>query len=234
MRSVREIADCIGLKGDFQVVRDFFGYKMGPPGEISLFRQLKVMMHYNINVNIIRVGSDLFTGDDDREIDEAVAFLRDTFASIDLGVGRVRHFGIPVADARGRQHIADEREAEDLTHEWTVSNDAMDVFIVRTFAGSSLGAAPRRGPFNKDARGPMNGVVIAIESSDANTGFALAKYVCRYLGLRPSDNQNNLMYDWIPNGGHLTREQRDDLIEGHFMRFGCGGIVSIRLSGGHL
>jgi hypothetical protein len=35
------------------------------------------------------------------------------------------------------------------------------------------------------------------------------------------------------SGGNLTREQRDEMIEGSFVQFACGVTAVIRLSGGH-
>jgi hypothetical protein len=217
-RSLRRLADCIGLKGEFEVVRDFFGYATGAPGQLSLLDQMKLLRQYHVNVNVILVGAEWFGDDELSEVDGAVAFMRNAFATVNFGVGRIRWYHITTDEANGREHIVNDAEAEDLTHEWTVDNYAMDVFFVLTYAGSSIGTAPRKGPTNKNANGPMTGVVLAIEGSPAVTGNVLAREVARYLGLKDSENSNNLMYPWVPNGGHLTREQGEDLIgPGHYL-----------------
>jgi hypothetical protein len=225
-RSLRRLADCIGLKGEFEVVRDFFGYTNGPPRQLSLLKQMKLLREYHVDINVILVGVEWFGDDELTEVDSAIAFMRDTFATADFGVGRVRWYQITTDEANGRQHIVNDAEAEDLTREWTVDNYAMDVFFVLTYAGSSIGTAPRKGPTNKNANGPMTGVVLAIEGVAAVTGNVLAREVARYLGLKDSDNSNNLMYPWVPNGAHLTREQGEDLIGpgrylGPFVMLGC-------------
>jgi hypothetical protein len=229
---LRRLADCIGLKGDFEVVRDFFGYNTGAPGELSLLKQMTLLKKLHFYINIILVGSESFGEDERGEIDGAIAFMRDTYATVNFGVGRVRWYHITTGEANGREHIADDAEAEDLTHEWSVNNYAMDIFFVLTYAGSTIGTAPRKGPTEKDAKGPMTGVVLAIEGSTAVTGNVLAREVARYLGLKDSDNSNNLMYAWVPNGANLTPDQGDDLKGpgnrlGPFVRFDCGADIVI-------
>jgi hypothetical protein len=41
-------------------------------------------------MNLIRVGIEQFTSADEKEIDAAVQFTRDTYASVSLGVGRIQ------------------------------------------------------------------------------------------------------------------------------------------------
>ncbi len=212
MRSIRKVADCVGIEGNFHVVRDFFGYITGPPQQFSVGRQIRLMHRHHVMINAILVGVESFGNAEMAEIDQAVAFMRDTLATVNFGIGPVRWFQISADDANGREHIADDGEAKDLTQEWTVDNYAIDVFFVLTYAGSSIGTAPRKGPENKDAAFQMTGVVLAVEGSATVTGFVLAREVCRYMGLKDSDNDNNLMFPTVPNGGNLTWEQREDLV----------------------
>jgi hypothetical protein len=230
VRSVRRLADCLGLGDDFEIVRDFFGHATGAPGELSLLRQMKLMREYHVDINVILVGVEWFGDDERQEVDSAIAFMRDTYATVDFGVGRVRWYQITTDQANGREHIVNDAEAEDLTHEWSVDNYALDLFFVVTYAGSTIGTAPRKGPANKDANGQMTGVVLAIEGSSALTGNVLAREVARYIGLEDSDNSNNLMYPWVPNGANLTRAQGDDLISpgaylSPLVMFPCGEII---------
>lgn len=233
MRSVRKIAECIGLKGDFNIVKDFFGYTTGAPKEISLWDQIMLLRQTHLDINIIEVGYESFTYDDEVEIDTAIAFMRDTFAQVDFGIGRVRRYVISSDDAGGYEHIADYAEAKDLTQDWTVDNSAMDVFIVRTFASNTLGASPKGGPESKDALWSMSGVVVAIEDTPANTGFALAVNVAHYLGLDTSEHANNLMYVTIPNGATLTAAQGDTMRDGPLTAWPCRRVVVYELTGGH-
>jgi hypothetical protein len=220
-KSLRQIAnDCLGISGEFQVVRDFFGYATGAPEQVSLLRQLN-LLDAHVNISIVRVGIESFTEGDEREIDAAVAFMRETYASVSIGVGAVERYYIATADAGGRDHIADDDEAEELTHEWSTPYGSIDVFFVRSYAGSGIGSAPREGPEDKDKNGPMTGVVLAVEGSTTVTGFALAWLVGCYLGLKTSDNSNNLMFETVPNGGNLTRDQGEEMMDSGLAYFGC-------------
>jgi hypothetical protein len=229
MRSLRKVADCVGVEGTFKVVRDFFGYATGAPQEISVSRQIRLMHRDHVSVNLILVGVESFAYADLVEIDRAMAFMRDTLAAVEFGVGPAGWFQISTDDANGHEHIVDDGEAKDLTQEWTVDNSAMDVFVVLTYAGSSVGTAPRKGPTAKNSAFRMTGVVLAIEGSPEVTGFVLAREVCRYMGLKDSENDNNLMFPTVPNGGHLTWEQRGDLDS--FRTYPCGADVD--LGGGY-
>jgi hypothetical protein len=202
----------MGYEGAIDVVRDFFGYTTGVPFTTSLSRQMRLVHRFHVGINVILVGADAFGQAEREEVDEAVAIMRDAYAAVEFGVAAVHWYFISTDDANGREHIANDNEAADLTHEWTVQNSSIDVFFVQTYAGSSVGTAPRKGPENKDTNYAMTGVVLAIEGSPAVTGQVLAREVCRYLGLKDSDDSDNLMFPTVPNGGKLTWEQRDEMI----------------------
>src|SRR5262245_52930469 len=169
MRSIRKTADCVGIVGTFHVARDFFGYALGPPREISVSRQIRLMHRHHVVINAILVGAESFGLPEIAEIDQAVALMRDKLAAVNFGIGPVRWFRMTADAADGHEHIADDGEAKDLTRECTVDNYAIDVFFVLTYAGSTIGYAPRNGPENKDAR-QMSGVVLAIEGASTDTG----------------------------------------------------------------
>lgn len=237
MLSVRNLAECLGINGDFQVVRDFFGHQTGAPEQLSLFRQLHLVRQYHVDINVILVGSESFGWREQQEIDGAIAYMRRVYGSVNYGVGRVRWFDITHDQANGHDHIADDGEAKDLTQEWSVDNLALDVFFVLTYAGSTIGSAPRKGPEGKNAWGSMTGVVLAIEGTPFDTGQVLAREVCRYLGLKDHENDNNLMYPTVPNGGNLTPTQGSDMIAtgtylNNYTMFPCIKAYDIVLTGG--
>lgn len=107
-----------------------------------------------------------------------------------------------------------------LTNDWTVPNDALDIFFVLTYSGSTIGLSRVDGPCDKDAKG-MDGSVVAIEGSANTTGFVLAHEAGHYLGLNHSTNMNNLMFGTVPNGGQLTSGQGADMRDHCFVDPGC-------------
>jgi len=152
MGSLRDIAQCIGVTGNFSVLHDFYGYTAAPQ-DLSVLTQVRRLQRRHVHMNLIRVGIESFTAADELEIDGAVQFTRDSYAAVNLGVGHVTRWFITTADANGRDNIGSDGEAEDLTNEWTVDNHALDVFFVLTYAGTTIGLSRVDGPCDKDAKG---------------------------------------------------------------------------------
>jgi hypothetical protein len=69
---------------------------------------------------------------------------------------------VPLAQANNHETINSDGEAEDLTGDWTVPNQAIDLFVVRSYVGSTAGLSPVGGPRDKDAKG-MNGSVVELQ-----------------------------------------------------------------------
>jgi hypothetical protein len=220
MASIRQLANCIGVSGTFWVLRDFFGYATGAPDTLSLRQQVQLLQGNHLHVNVIRVGIESFTDADEEEIDFAVHSTRSYYAAVNLGIGRVERYRITTADANGRDYIDNDGEAEALTDEWTVSNDAADVFIVRGYAGTTIGLSRVDGPCDKDAKG-MDGSVVAIESTPTISGLVFAHELAHYLGLGHVNDSNNLMNPTVPNGGQLTSSQGSTMRSHCFVKSGC-------------
>lgn len=218
--SLRSIAACIGVTGDFSVSRDFFGFLRGAPSEVSVETQIGRLKGRHVHMNFIQVGSDQFTGADASEMDSALQFTRDNYAQVNLGIGRVEHFTINTAQADDAENINNDDEAEELTNDWTVPNSALDIFWVLTYSGTTIGLSRVDGPCDKNAKG-MDGSVVAIEGSVNTTGFVLAHEAGHYLGLSHSGNSNNLMFGTVPNGGTLTNSQGSDMRDHCFTKSGC-------------
>jgi len=138
------------------------------------------------------------------DVAQAVTYTRQKYATVGLTLARVEYYEISTAAAKGRDVINDDNEARVLTDEWTVPNNAVDVFVVKRYVGATSGLAPRNGPCNKNAKG-MDGVVVELIGA---MGQNLAHEMCHYLGLdhRPNDS-TNLMFDSVPNGGQLDAGQ---------------------------
>lgn len=217
--SLRQSAACIGIGGNFSVLRDYFGYG-SVPQPLSLRTQMRRLQHKHVHMNLIRVGVESFTVDDERELDAAVQFTRDVYATVDVGVGRVRRFFVTTDEANGRDNIGGADEAESLTDEWTVPNQALDVFFVLSYAGDTIGRSAVDGPCDKNAKG-MDGSVVAIEGSFSTTGTVLAHEVGHYLGLEHVTSNANLMFKSVPNGGGLSAKQGSNMRDHCFVRPAC-------------
>lgn len=228
MASVRQIASCIGISGErISIINDFYGYKFnGFTGPLSLLEQVHLLQGSHIHLNLIRVGTNedgYYSDADEREIDFALQIMRDIYVVASLGVGRVERYFITAAQADGYDNIVDDDEAKDLTDDYTVDNDALDIFFVRTYSGTTIGYSRVDGPCDKDKKS-MNGSVVAIEGDPNTTGFVLAHEVGHYLGLKQEEdpiNDSNLMYRWVPNGGNLTASQGNTMRSHCFVKSGC-------------
>lgn len=201
MHSLRALANCIGISGALSVLRDFYGFARGrlpadPTGvtvSVSLRRQARRLKGRHCAINVIAVGSDQFTDADYEELDYALLRLRDIYDPVNLGVGRVLHWVVSTADANGLDTPTSRGDLEDLTQDWTVDNDGIDVFIphnmsVASNGGMVLGRSAIDGPCDKDAKG-MNGVTCGLWGAE-QTARTFAHELGHYLGLEHNHGDN--------------------------------------------
>jgi hypothetical protein len=229
---------CVGLSGNFSVLRDLFGFIRGklPPDPtgvaitISLSRQARRLRGRHFHLNIVAIGRDQFTDADFIELDYSVFKLRNIYDPVSIGVGRIRHWGVQTSDADGLDTPTSEGDLEDITHHWTVPNDAIDMFIphnmsVASNGGTTLGLSPEDGPCDKNAK-DMNGSTCGLWGSE-QTARSFAHELGHYLGLgHANDRPTNLM---CQSGGAssirdsvlLLSSQGDEMRDHCFVRDGC-------------
>jgi hypothetical protein len=237
--SVRDWAQrCLGLSGEFSVIRDFFGFRRAvlpadPTGaevRISLRRQIQRLSEFSFNLNVITVGREQFTDAEHMQIDYAIFKLRNIYEQVGLGIARVQHFGIDTADARGLDTPTTTGDLEQLTHDWTVRNQSIDMFMphnmsVPSDGGMILGMSPEPGPCNKDAKG-MNGSTCGLFGSE-QTARSFAHELGHYLGLdhRNSDHDDLMcqssLANSIRNSVQLTPGQGQTMQRHCFVNFHC-------------
>lgn len=207
MASLRKAANCIGVSGNFSVLKDFYGYRTGAPKPLSLRTQIRLLQGAHIHLNLIQTAD---FAKDAMAIDAALQFTRDTYATVSMGVGRVKRYVTPP----GWEVIDGHEDSQDLWNSFSVPNDGIDVFLVKLIVGGAVGHSPEpRGECDKDDKDD-NGCTIEIEQN-SSLGKTLAHEVGHFLGLRHVESPLNLMYETMDNVGRL------DALQGKVMRLHC-------------
>lgn len=219
MVSLKKAVNCIGLTGNISIVQDFFGYRTGTPVTLSLRTQLRLLQGKHIHLNLIRTAS--FDVSQQKEIDFGLQRMRNIYATVNVGVGRIQRFFIPP----GHEVIDGDDEAQDLWNEFSVPNASIDVFLARSIVGDSSGKSRTPGSCDKDSKND-SGCVIAVEdNADAvgvTLGTAIAHEVGHYLGLKHEDKlPDNLMFPSVPNGGKLYGGQGGVMVIHCSVNGGC-------------
>ena len=165
MKSVKDTLNCIGVdtNRDLSVLGDLFGFferrvptdpDRSVTASVSVQNQLRALAGSHVHLNMIIVGFDTLSAADQQtasnKVDYSVYRTRNIFAPVGLGVGRVEHFAISAAESGGRDDLGSEGEADDLSDEWSVPNNGLDIFLVRNISDSDfIGISPRPGDCDK-------------------------------------------------------------------------------------
>ncbi len=201
MASLKSLMNCIGVNTNqnLSVLFHVFGYTEGqvpadPDGSTAV-ESVKAFMQdvqeKHFHVNMITVGIDNFTAAERARVDYSIYRSRKIFRTVGPNFGRIERFEITASESNGRNDISSPGEATDLTQEWTVPNNGMDVFLVENISDPDfIGISEINGPCDKDAKG-RNGV-IGGEVNLGNETFAktVAHEIGHYLGLKHNHGNN--------------------------------------------
>jgi hypothetical protein len=217
VKSVRAALSCIGVSsaGNVSVLGDLFGFFLrrvptdpdtSVRASVSLTSHLRALSGKHLNVNLISVGLDTLSSGDQQtalqKIDYGVYRTRNIYQAVNLGLGRVQHYEILAGDSDGRDDLGSESEADDLSDEWSVGNDGIDVFLVRNISDTDfVGISPRPGDCDK---GGKDDGLVGGEVNRGSEAFSrtLAHEVGHFLNLphnheddcpTTTAGQNNLM-----------------------------------------
>jgi len=218
--SIVKTAQCIGLSGRVSIRRDFFGYWTALDTSLSLRAQVRLLQGKHIHLNLIRTA--VITAAHSRELDYALQTMRRIYATVNIGIGRVRRYNIPP----GREVIDGKSAAHDLWNAYGVDNDGIDVFLAASVVGNSVGMAPEDGgscdKSSKDDSGCVIGLDDNADGVGVTMGQALAHEVGHFLGLEHEDGlPDNLMFPTVPNGGKLYGGQGGAMVLHCAIRGGC-------------
>lgn len=159
------------------------GIHSGPGGQIawSLLGNTGAPYDAWLNINLILVGAESFTQTDLTRVLDSMQIMRGIYRRVGIVIRDVEWYEITNAQAGAAAVIDSGAEADDLTDDWTVPNEAVDVFVVRQMNGAD-GWSAVDGSCNKDAKG-MTGSVVSLNGTTANSGNTFAHEVGHYLGL---------------------------------------------------
>jgi hypothetical protein len=161
------------------------------PQTSPFFRLYRGMSKY-LSVNVILVGDDGFSPNDLQQVRDSLGILRQIYAQVSIGIDNVAWYGISSADAGSLAVIDSESEAEDLTDDWTVSNNALDLFVVRSMTDAD-GRSAVDGSCDKDSSKGMTGSVVSLNGDAANSGNTFAHEIGHYLGLNHISDSGNFI-----------------------------------------
>lgn len=168
VRSVRQAMNAMDLggTGNLSVMRDVLGFwratpptdpDTGSPVAVTLGEAFEALERPHVHVNLIEVGFDAAGVGSldaaDNKVDYGVHRIRRIYASVGLGLGRVQYYWIGVAAANGYDDLGSESEADDLSDDWSVNNDAVDMFLVANISTDDfIGISPVPGDCDKGGK----------------------------------------------------------------------------------
>ncbi len=191
MLSVKRALSCIGRGNGTSILRDLFGYWVVPK-EISVKDQIEALENEHYHVNVIRVAPEEYFSGAVKQICYSLQITREIFSNVNFGIGRVEWYEISAEQAGDLAITDSEGEAQELTEDWTVQNDGLDLFVVRLMTDTD-GWSAVNGSCDKDSKGFTGSVVELYEGNDDYAANGFAHEMGHYLGLSHISNSTNFI-----------------------------------------
>jgi hypothetical protein len=201
--SLKDLMSCEGVdfSDDRSVLFRLFGFIRGqvPPdpdtsetASVSVRQLANDLEGDHIHLNVIRVGFDALsaTGLTDGliELDYSVYRIRNIYRTRGIGVGRTLHWFIDSDESDGLDTIGSADDARDLWRSWSVDNNGIDAFVVRSISGF-FGLSPVGGDCDKG--GKNDGCLAAgVDRGDEGVSRTFAHEVGHFLGLEHNHGDN--------------------------------------------
>ena len=203
MANIKSVLACIGVdtNTDISILRRMFGFRRNRvpadpdssiTSSVSLLAKVRDFQGRHVNLNVIRVGFDVIADEDEarEKLDYAILRSHTIFRDGDLGIGRVEHYHIDAADAEGADDLGSPSEADELSDDWTVDNDGIDVFVVRNISDDEfVGRSPVPGSCDK---GDKDDGLVGGEIGRNHLGVArtFSHEIGHFLGLEHNHGEN--------------------------------------------
>jgi hypothetical protein len=156
-------------------------------------------------VDIIRVASDTFVGQEYTDLYNAVEVLRDIYEARDISLRGVGRYHVTDSDAGGYKYMNSSDECHDLFGDWSANSGGnyLDAFVAHDFVGVSFDGRAGDIPGPTSHSGRKSGVVVdktgytdgsgVKRLSVDYLGMLLAHELGHYLGLEHVSTDGNLM-----------------------------------------
>jgi hypothetical protein len=221
MNSIKDALNCLGFAGETSVVNHLFGYPFVPK-EMSVRKQVEALSGKHYHINVIQVAPEDYPSFATHQICYSLQVTRDIYGSVGVGIGKIEWFFITRAEAGSKAVTDSESEASDLTGDWTVPNNGLDLFVVRLMTDTD-GWSAVNGSCDKNSKGMTGSVVELFAGNDDYAANGFAHEMGHYLGLEHIPDTGNIIGG---NGGSdswtgIFQWQGDRMKRHCFMRNGC-------------